>query len=76
MASVVRFHGSSIPKVDVLSQQATTRLQEDYGKTTGRALCVSGPVLLETMERFREPPRSLREATAKPPRSNFHAPPL
>ena len=70
----MRFHGSSIPKVDVYRQQATTRLQEDYGKTTGRALCVSGPVLLETMERFREtsakPPRSPREASAKPPRSH------
>ena len=59
-------------------QKAMTRLQEDYSQTPGRlweddrkigrALSVSGPFLLETMERFREasakPPRSLRKATA------------
>ena len=54
-----------------------SRLRQDYRKITGRRPeehCVSGPVLLETMERFREasakPPRSLREAPAKPPRSH------
>ena len=48
--------------------QTAGRLWEDDRKATGRALCVSGPVLLETMERFREAPAkpapSLREATA------------
>ena len=48
--------------------QTAGRLWKDDRKTTGKALYVSGPVLLETMEHFREasakPPRSLREATA------------
>ena len=61
-------------------QSDCRRLWEDDLKTNGRAPCVSGPALLETMERFREAfaklPRSVREATAKPPLSNFHAPPL
>ena len=50
-------------------RQTAGRLWEDDRKTTGRALCVSGPVLREAMQRF----RAVSAKPAKRPRSH-HGP--